>query len=258
MTREEKASLAAEQPAWMYEFDLGDGIKTPLLADELRSIHETRAQMLNLLLDRVYSDGMGGRRCLDVGCNEGYFSHLLYHRGARVRGIDIREQNIRRARAVQCILELDPARIEFSTDDVFIFDANGVMYDLTLCLGLVYHLENPMGMLRRLRGMTRGVCLVESQVTRQRAAIASGWGQTGVTLELPASMGVFYEEQQAVDRLAAHGGLLSFVPNPAALHLMLKVAGFPRVVPLPARPGMNPQYLTEDRVIFAAFTAEGC
>jgi hypothetical protein len=39
---------------------------------------------------------------------------------------------------------------------------------------------------------------------------------------------------------------------------MLKVAGFPRVVPLPARPGMNPQYLTEDRVIFAAFTAEGC
>jgi hypothetical protein len=37
---------------------------------------------------------------------------------------------------------------------------------------------------------------------------------------------------------------------------MLRAAGFPRIVQLPPRPGMNPQYLNHDRVILAAFTAE--
>jgi len=256
MTREQKASLAAESPAWMYEFDLGDGIKTPLLAEELRSIHQTRAQMLGALLDEIFPRGMHGCRCLDAGCNEGYFSQLLYHRGARIKGIDIREQNIRRARAVQHILELDAENLEFSTDDIFTFDSGGIIYDLSLCFGLIYHLENPLGLLRKLRAMTRTLCIVESQVTRQSAPIASGWGQAGVTLELPASIAVFHEEQQSADRLAAYGGVLSFIPNLAALRLMLRVAGFPRVVQLPPRPGMNPQYLNHDRVILAAFTAD--
>ena len=42
MTREERLQLAHAPPAWMYEFDLGDGIVTPLLSPELRQIHRTR------------------------------------------------------------------------------------------------------------------------------------------------------------------------------------------------------------------------
>ena len=90
MTPQEKQELANTPPAWMYEFDLGDGIKTPLLAEELRSIHQTRQQMILPLIDRLYPAGLVGIKCLDVACNEGYFSHLLYHRGATVRGTDIR------------------------------------------------------------------------------------------------------------------------------------------------------------------------
>jgi hypothetical protein len=46
MTREQKLQIANTAPAWMYEFDLGDGIKTPLLDEELRSIHHTREQII--------------------------------------------------------------------------------------------------------------------------------------------------------------------------------------------------------------------
>ena len=256
MTFEERAALATESPAWMYEFDLGDGLKTRLLAEELRSIHESRAKLLNAFLDETFPRGMQGCRCLDAGCNEGFFSHLLYHRGATIKGIDIREQNIRRARAVQRILNLDAGRLDFSTADIFNFDSGGACYDVTLCLGLLYHLENPMGLLRKLRALTRKVCLVESQVTRQRAPIATGWGQTGVLLEVPASIAVHCETQQAADWLAAYGGVLSFIPNLAALHVMLRAAGFTRSVELPAQPGMNPQYLEGDRVLLAAIAGE--
>ena len=35
MTQEEKLKWVNSGPPWMYEFDLGDGVKTPLLAEEL-------------------------------------------------------------------------------------------------------------------------------------------------------------------------------------------------------------------------------
>ncbi len=253
MTYEERVALATEQPPWMYEMDLGDGITTPLLSEELRSIHTTRELIVTELLDRQYPGGLHGRTCLDVGCNEGFFSHLLYHRGARVSGLDIRAENIRRARLVQQIKGLDPARLDFTTADFFDVPPPAGGFEVTLALGLLYHLENPMGAVRKLQALTRGVCIVESQVTRQINPITSGWGQYGATLELPASMAILREEHHALDRLASHGGTLSFIPNLAALTLMMTTAGFARVERLPARPGMNPQYLDQDRIMLAGF-----
>ncbi len=253
MTFQERLALAQEPPAWMYEIDLGDGIKTPLLSDELRSIHQTREQMLVELISRHYPNGLANHSCLDVGCNEGYFSHVLYHRGARVCGLDIRAENIRRARLVQQIKGLDPARLEFKEANLFdyVFPAEG--YEITLALGLLYHLEDPMGALRKLRALTRGCCIVESQLTRQTQPITSGWGQSGPLLELPASIAILREELHAIDRLASHGGRLSFIPNRAALILMMETAGFTNIVQLPARTGMNPQYLAQDRLMLAGF-----
>jgi len=254
MTREERMALAAEPPAWMYEMDLGEGIRTPLLSDELRSIHRTREQMLTTFLDQHYPAGLNNRSCLDVGCNEGYFSHVLYHRGAQVCGLDIRAENIRRARLVQEIQGLDRSRLEFKEANVFDFPSPAGGYEITLALGLLYHLEDPMGAVRKLRSLTRGCCIVESQVTRQTDPITSGWGQADSLLTLPASIAILREEHHTIDRLASHGGRLSFIPNRAALVLMMDTAGFSNIVQLPTRPGMNDQYLAQDRVMLAGFS----
>jgi hypothetical protein len=37
-------------------------------------------------------------------------------------------------------------------------------FDVVLCLGLIYHLENPIGALRIARALTAAVCVVESQL----------------------------------------------------------------------------------------------
>ena len=186
MTREERRKLAHTPPAWMYEFDLGDGILTPLLSPELRQVHQTRQDMILSALEQSFPEGLARLDCLDVACNEGYFSFLLYAKGARVKGIDVRPLNIERARAVQRIQGQDPGRLAFAVEDFLANQDPPDRYDLTLFLGLLYHLENPMGALRILQRITRRMCVVETQLTRQQAPVVSGWGETG---EVPGAAG---------------------------------------------------------------------
>ncbi|PYV90881.1 MAG: hypothetical protein DMG05_08695 [Acidobacteria bacterium] len=255
MTKEEKLKWVNTGPAWMYEFDLGEGVKTPLLIEELRSVHQTREQMILPIIDKFFPKGLSGKCCLDVACNEGYFSHLLYKHGANVRGTDIREVNIQRARAVQALLGYDPARLVFEVEDFFNNRDQADTYDLTLFLGLLYHIENPMSALRLLHKITRTLCVIETQLTRQTAPIISGWGQTGVTLELPASMALYQEPDMDENNLAAFNSL-SFIPNVAAVRQLLVSAGFTEITQLSPPPAANLQYLCGDRGIFLALKPE--
>lgn len=249
MTIEEKKNWANTPPAWMYEFDLGDGIRTPLLNEELRSVHWSREQMIMPFIDRLFPGSLAGKNCLDVACNEGYFSHLLYRRGAAVRGIDIRELNIQRAQAVQTYYGLDPKRLAFSVEDFLHNQDESDSYDLTLFLGLLYHIENPMGAIRILHRITKSICIVETQLTRQNTPIVSGWGHVSAAKELPASLAVLQEEDMLENRLASLGSL-SFIPNAAAVRQFLFSAGFSQVLQIHAQPGLNAQYANQDRGVF--------
>ena len=252
MNEEARRRLANDPPPWMYEFDLGDGIPTPLIAQELRSVHQTRETLIFPLLDRLYPAGLEGTDCLDVACNEGYFGHLLVRRGARVKGIDVREVNIRRARAVQEVLGLPREKLSFEVADFLDWNDAPGKYEVSLFLGILYHLDNPMGALRSLRRLTRTLAIVETQFTRQRGPIVTGYGQTGVTRQTMAGLAVLVEEDKDVNNLAAHG-TLSFLPNPEAAALMLHAAGFSHVARVEARPGLNPQYVDGDRGVFFAW-----
>jgi hypothetical protein len=175
----------------------------------------------------------------------------MYQRGATVTGIDIRPANIERAEAVRSILGMDPARLRFEQRDFFDLDT-AAPYDIVLFLGLLYHLENPAGAIRLLHALTGTLCLIETHLTRQREPLYSGWGQESVTLEVPASFAVLQEPGHEVDRLASCGSL-SFVPNAAAVRLMLEAAGFVRIEQLAPRADMNRQYVRNDRAVFAAW-----
>ena len=252
MTPEEKRLLANSGPRWMYEFDLGDGIRTPLLDEELRSIHQTREQMILSGIREVFPDTLSGRKALDVACNEGYFSQMLYQLGATVRAIDIRPENIERASIVQSLCGIDTGRLVFQVEDFLENRDPEGTYDLTLFLGLLYHLENPMGALRLLRKVTKTLCIIETQLTRFNTTVESGWGREGEKLRLSASLAIYEETDMEHNRLASYRSL-SFIPNIAAVRQMLGAAGFFKVAQVPAQPGMNPQYLTNDRGVFLAF-----
>ena len=103
-------------------------------------------------------------------------------------------------------------------------------------------------MLRIARALTRSVCIVESQLTRQDAPVEYGWGSTDAVFSAEASFAAVYEAD-AANPIASAGGVLSLIPNRAALELMLRVAGFDEIEWLHAREDHNAQYQRGDRAI---------
>jgi SAM-dependent methyltransferase len=98
----------------------------------------------------------------DVGCGVGYFSGFLHELGFDVTGFEARSENVEEARRRYSGIAFKYADVE---DDEI---ARSGSYDLVLCVGLLYHLENPLRALRNLSAMTRKVLLVESYATPQK------------------------------------------------------------------------------------------
>src|SRR5712664_977237 len=101
--------------------------------------------------------GSLGLECaVDVGCGVGFFSQILQECGLNVGGFDGRAENIAEAR------KRFPT-IPFERGDI---ESAGILklgtFDLVLCFGLLYHLENPMLAIRHLRALTRKGLLLES------------------------------------------------------------------------------------------------
>lgn len=93
---------------------------------------------------------------LDVGCGVGYFSEFLARMHFQVLALDGREENVTEAS------NRHPG-IRFLVQDVEDKSiAELGAFDLVLCLGLLYHLENPFRAIRNLFSVTGKVLLVES------------------------------------------------------------------------------------------------
>jgi SAM-dependent methyltransferase len=237
---------------WIYPWRLRSGDEVELANAELPSIHATRAEMIEQRVREALAAAGPGARALDLACNEGWFSHRLIEWGAaHVVGLDVRKQNIARANVMRDHYGLPADQLEFRQGDVFELDAAELgAYDVVLLLGLIYHVENPMGVLRLARGCTRGLCVVESQLTRQDAPIVHGLGQTG---ELHESSGSFaIQLETGNNALASTGSVMSLIPNRVALEQMARVAGFKTVEFATAQPEHNPQYVGGDRAVLFA------
>lgn len=186
---------------------------------------------------------------IDIACSEGWFAHRLGGWGAaHVHGIDVREVNIRRAELVREHYGIDPSRLTFEVGDALSLDPDSVgRFDVVLMIGLIYHLENPIAALRIARALTRGLCVVEAQVTEQNTPISSGVGVTDEYEQLDASWAAKFEPAQDSHPIASHGGVISLIPNLAALVQAMEVVGFRDVRVLKASSGHNRQYVEGQR-----------
>jgi tRNA (mo5U34)-methyltransferase len=237
----------------MYPWRLRDGRELPIPVAELASVHRTRAEMIESRVRRALALAGGNAIALDLACNEGWFSHRLLDWGARrVVGLDISAHNVRRAKLLRDHFEISPERFELRHVNVFEVDpATLGKFDVVLVLGLIYHVENPMGVLRLARECTDGLCVVESQLTRQARPIVHGNGRTGELHEAEGSLAVMIEKGD--NPLASTGRVISLVPNRAALVQMIRMAGFETIEFATPQAHHNPQYLDGDRAaVFAS------
>jgi hypothetical protein len=241
-------------PAFMYEWPLGPHTP-PVLHPELPSVHATRRELMEEAVIAALRAAGPGARALDLACNEGWWCHRLLEWGAaEVVGIDIREQNVRRAELLRDQLGVPRERMRVRRGDVYEITPEELgTFDVVLLLGLVYHVEDPIGAMRRAAALTRRLCVVESQLTRQADPIEFGYGTTGTLLTSPAGFAMLVEPDRETNALAAQVGLASLIPNRAALELGARVAGFRRVDATVPRHDHNPQYRGGDRAVILAW-----
>ena len=162
--KDELARRLESYGGWKYKFDLGNGLVTPVYSEYVETINQTKARLLFNELDARFGDRWQDVTCLDAGCNEGFYGIEIAKRGGKsVLGFDPRATSIERAEFIRRQLML--GNISFQVDDIFNLTPSGHgTFDLTLCLGLLYHLEDPLGALRRLRSITKELCVIETEV----------------------------------------------------------------------------------------------
>ena len=140
---------------------------------------------------------------LDLGCGVGYFSGFLSNLGFSVIGIDGRAENLWEAKRRYPEINFLVRNVEDQTlPEVGAFD-------LVLCIGLLYHLENPFRAIRNLHSLTTKVLLIETMCV-------PGASPTMDLLDEGPS------ENQGLDYVA-------FYPSESCVIKMLYRAGFPFV-----------------------------
>jgi hypothetical protein len=109
-----------------------------------------------------------------------------------------------------------------------------------------------VGAVRRARALTRSLCVLESQLTRQDRPIVHGNGLPETLFTADASFAAVTESDAEENQLAAAPGLLSLIPNRAAFEQMARVAGFQEIEVPAARVDHDRQYTRGDRAVLLA------
>lgn len=237
--------IPAEFGQWMYEFDLGDGVKTPVYLESLKQVHAVRREMIFTFLDGARFDYAAGS-VLDIACNEGYFLFEMLKRGAR-RGIGIegRRENLAKAEFIRSRLGFE--NCEFRQADVLTASYESPPHDVVFLLGIIYHVENPIGLIRKAAAATTRYLFVETQLCKPQGTIPYGWGIPGVHHQAADCFALINEPDD--NPLSAMGGL-SLIPNLSAVTTVLRHCGFRDVVQLrPSAAVREPQYDALDRVV---------
>jgi hypothetical protein len=236
---------------WFYAYDLPDGSTTPTYhGSDIQSIHDTRWTMLRRCLDAQYGAGRDELSVLDMASHQGWFAVQMARAGfGRVLGIDARPSHVEDSSLIARIYGLD--RLEFRRGDVHDLGAGDPgVFDVVLMLGLLYHLENPVGALRTCRELCRGLCVIETQVVPGMTGFVD-YGSYRYVRPLKGSFGIIDETGETHGPEASITGIC-LVPSLEALTWLLLKVGFSRVDVLEPPDDAYEQLRYHKRVMVAA------
>jgi len=218
MSPQEIATALGRLEPWFHCIDLGGGQKTKT-ASVMGEPIEHPEPTWQIIRECLPAD-LSGKSVLDVGCNGGFYSVEAKRRGAkRVLGVDAQRKHIRQALFVRQVLGLD---IEYRRMDVYELDPRVIgEFDITLALGLVYHLKHLVLGLEKLYCVTRELLIVETAIIpleQTPPPFVQALGRFEQTLHPLACVENSASGPEAVFNW--------FLPSPAALKALLENVGF--------------------------------
>ena len=237
---------------WFYPFKLPSGAVTPSYdGGWLDAIHHTRSQMLEAALRARFGDAFASLDAVDLACHQGWFSAQLAQLGFKdVLAVDTRSEHIADTELIRETLSLPQIRTHRSDVHKPGLAERGP-FDVCLCLGLIYHLENPVGALRVARALTRSMCVVETQVVPNLSGMVD-YGSYKFVRPLKGSFGIIDEIDDTHGPEASTTGIC-LVPSTEALCWIMRKIGFSRVEVLPVPSDGYEQLLHGKRVMVAGY-----
>jgi tRNA (mo5U34)-methyltransferase len=227
---ESLADEVAAVPFWWHSIDLGHGVVTP---------GHKSPELLESELANARLGDLSGKSVLDLGAWDGWFSFAAERLGAsRVVALDHYvwkleltehgvpgDQPFAPEDAVPGRAGFDLAhralnsRVEPVVADLETADLSGLgEFDVVLFLGVLYHMQNPLAVLRKPRALTRGVLVLETE-----AIVVRGYEHTAICEFYPG-----IELNQDVTNWWA--------PNGRAVEGMCRAAGFAEVTTINGPP----------------------
>lgn len=143
-----------------HNLELAPGVWTlPGASDFLAT--ESRLAAILRVCRAFYGQRLDDVRVLDLACLEGGFSVGVALAGAEVLGLEAREDHLEKCLVARDSLALQ--RLTFARGDVKdVTRERFGSFDVVLALGILYHLDDPVGWLRQIAAMTRGVLFVDT------------------------------------------------------------------------------------------------
>lgn len=238
----------AKERNWFYRFPLPDGTVTKThLSDAVEKIHTARRDALvNIIKSRV--PNARAETALDLASHEGYFSVELAKHFKTVQGLEYRQESIDGARLICDLLNVENVSFEQTDLRYRRFDPKDAA-DFVLLFGLMYHLEDPIHVLRLACKLARKHIFIETQVFPFdfKGRIEQGGYQWQRDVE-----GVF---SLTVDSpQLASGGATTFclTPSLGALTFLLKKFGFGEIDVLKHEKDDYEQFVRGHRVLIYA------
>ncbi len=142
-SKDETLAEIGKIQSWRHRIDVGHGIVTPGRNDTERDV-----AYLSLPED------MTGKRVLDIGCSDGYFSFLCEERGAEVVSVDhvpgLPGKPGQHGFRIAAKLRGSQARFHWLS----VYDMNKIdgEFDIILFLNVLYHLKHPLLALENVYG----------------------------------------------------------------------------------------------------------
>ena len=143
---------------WFHRFDFTNGVSTPGRDPSARKLHAL-----------ALPDRLDGKRVIDIGAADGYFSIQCAARGADyVLATDEllwKETSLNCLSKLRYVKEATALAVEDLQISVERLDESSVgVFDIALFLGVLYHAPNMMMYLERLRSVTKSMAVIETLV----------------------------------------------------------------------------------------------
>lgn len=140
------AELGSQQP-WNHSIELAEGVVTCNSEQSSQGKNLVKWERMSGFLE---SFSCKGKRILDIGCNDGFFSLKLAELGANVVAIEASQERFEKAQFVFETRRVSN-RVQLLNMNIYDPDVEELGYfDLVLCMGFIHRVPDPFSVLSKL------------------------------------------------------------------------------------------------------------